>query len=41
MKITIVAAGKIKEKYLTAGINEFLKRFTTFAPVKIVQINYE
>ena len=26
MKITIVTAGKIKEKYLTAGINEFLKR---------------
>ena len=23
MKITIVCAGKIKEKYLTAGINEF------------------
>ena len=41
MKITIVAAGKIKEKYLTAGINEFLKRLTPFATVKIVEINEE
>ena len=39
MKITIVAAGKIKEKYLTAGINEFLKRLGAFANVKIVEIN--
>ena len=41
MKITIGAAGKIKEKYLTAGINEFLKRLGTFANVKIVEINEE
>ena len=41
MKITIVAAGKIKEKYLSAGINEFLKRLTPFATVKIVEINEE
>ena len=41
MKITIVAAGKIKEKYLTAGIKEFLKRLGTFANVKIVEINEE
>ena len=41
MKITIVAAGKIKEKYLSAGINEFLKRLMPFATVKIVEINEE
>lgn len=41
MKITIVTAGKIKEKYLTAGINEFLKRLGSFANVKIVEINEE
>ena len=39
MKITVVTAGKIKEKYLTAGINEFLKRLGPFANVKIVEIN--
>ena len=41
MKITIVTAGKIKEKYLTADINEFLKRLGPFATVKIVEINEE
>ncbi len=41
MKITVVTAGKIKEKYLTAGINEFLKRLGPFANVKIVEINEE
>ena len=41
MKITIVAAGKIKEKYLTAGINEFMKRPGPFANVKIVEIHEE
>lgn len=41
MKITIVTAGKIKEKYLTAGINEFMKRLGPFANVKIVEINEE
>ncbi|MDD3114429.1 MAG: 23S rRNA (pseudouridine(1915)-N(3))-methyltransferase RlmH [Anaerovibrio sp.] len=41
MRITIVTAGKIKEKYLTAGINEFLKRLGPFATVKIVEIQEE
>lgn len=41
MKINIVTAGKIKEKYLTAGINEFLKRLGPFANVKIIEINEE
>lgn len=41
MRINIVAAGKIKEKYLAAGINEFLKRLGPFANVKIIEINEE
>ncbi len=41
MRITIVTAGKIKEKYLTAGINEFLKRLGPFANVRIIEINEE
>lgn len=41
MKITIVTAGKIKEKYLSEGIKEFLKRLGPFANVKIVEINEE
>lgn len=41
MKITILAVGKIKEKYLTAGIDEFLKRLTPFAKVNILEIAEE
>ena len=38
MKITIVCAGKIKEKYLSAGIAEFMKRLRPFAQVEIKEI---
>ncbi len=41
MKITIIGAGKLKEKYLREGINEFLKRLSPFAKVKIIEINEE
>lgn len=41
MRITIVAAGKIKEKYLTAGIAEFMKRITPYAKVNIIEISEE
>ena len=41
MKITIVAAGKIKEKYLSEGIGEFLKRLRPYAQVQIVEIGEE
>lgn len=38
MKIKIIALGKIKEKYLQDGIDEFLKRLTPYATVSIVEI---
>ena len=41
MKITIVAVGKIKEKYLTAGIGEFTKRLTPFCRLDIIEIAEE
>lgn len=41
MKITILAVGKIKEKYLAAGIAEFMKRLTPFAKVNIIEISEE
>lgn len=41
MKITIVCAGKIKEKYLNAGIAEFIKRLKPFAQVEIREIHEE
>lgn len=38
MKIKIIALGKIKEKFLKEGIDEFLKRLTPYASVEIVEI---
>ncbi len=39
MKIKIIALGKIKEKYIKSGIDEFLKRLSPFAPVSIIELN--
>jgi 23S rRNA (pseudouridine1915-N3)-methyltransferase len=41
VKITIACVGKIKEKYLTAGIDEFTKRLTPFCKLETVAINEE
>ena len=41
MKITIACVGKIKEKYLTAGIEEFTKRLTPFCKLETVVIGEE
>lgn len=41
MKITIACVGKIKEKYLTAGIDEFTKRLTPFCKLETLSINEE
>lgn len=39
MKIKIIALGKIKEKFLKEGIDEFLKRLTPYATVEIVELS--
>ena len=39
MKFKIVAVGKIKEKYLTEAISEYVKRISRFATVEIVEID--
>jgi 23S rRNA (pseudouridine1915-N3)-methyltransferase len=41
MRISILAVGKIKEKYLTEGIREFTKRLTPFCRLEIVEITEE
>ncbi|MFC4558400.1 23S rRNA (pseudouridine(1915)-N(3))-methyltransferase RlmH [Virgibacillus kekensis] len=38
MNITIIAVGKLKEKYLKQGIQEYLKRLSTYAKVQIVEV---
>ena len=39
MKIRIIALGKIKEKFLKEGIDEFLKRLTPYASVEVVELS--
>lgn len=38
MNINIVCVGKVKEKYIVNGINEFLKRMQSFAKMKIIEL---
>lgn len=38
MKIKIIALGKIKEKFLRDGIDEFLKRLTPYTSIEIIEI---
>ena len=41
MRITLVAAGRLKENYLRLGIGEFMKRLAPFAQVEIREIREE
>ncbi|HJH08139.1 MAG TPA: 23S rRNA (pseudouridine(1915)-N(3))-methyltransferase RlmH, partial [Fusobacterium ulcerans] len=36
--VSIICVGKVKEKYIIEGINEFLKRMQSFAKMKIVEL---
>ncbi|SHE99362.1 23S rRNA (pseudouridine(1915)-N(3))-methyltransferase RlmH [Desulforamulus putei] len=38
MRISILAVGKLKEKYLSEGIKEYLKRMTPYARVDITEV---
>ncbi|WP_110928783.1 23S rRNA (pseudouridine(1915)-N(3))-methyltransferase RlmH [Bacillus massiliglaciei] len=38
MNITIVTVGKLKEKYLKQGIEEYLKRLSAYAKVEIIEL---
>lgn len=39
MKIKIIALGKIKEKFLKDGIEEFLKRLTPYVSLEITELS--
>lgn len=41
MRIQIIGAGKIKEKYLTQGIGEFAKRLTPYCRLQIIEVDEE
>ena len=38
MNITMITVGKLKEKYLKQGIEEYLKRLSAYAKVNIVEL---
>lgn len=38
MNISILCVGKVKEKYIIEGINEFLKRMQSFAKMRIIEL---
>lgn len=38
MKITILAVGKLKEKYWTEAMGEYVKRLTPFAKVQVKEV---
>ena len=35
--ITIITVGKIKEKYIREGIDEYLKRLTKYAKIELIE----
>ena len=38
--IKIIWIGKIKEKYLTDGINDYLKRLTKYHKIELIELKY-
>ncbi len=41
IKITVIAVGKLKEKYLKEGINEYVKRLSRFCDIEIQEVGDE
>lgn len=41
MNISIITVGKLKEKYLVNGINEYIKRLGPYAKVDVVEVSDE
>ena len=41
MKITILAVGKIKEKFYTEAVNEFAKRLSKYCKLEIIEVKDE
>ena len=37
--ITIITVGKIKEKYIREGIDEYLKRLTKYAKIELIELD--
>ena len=38
MNISIITVGKLKEKYLKQGIDEYVKRLSAYAKLEIIEV---
>ena len=38
IRITVLTVGKLKEKYLREGCDEYLKRLSAFSKVQVVEL---
>ncbi|MBP7953105.1 MAG: 23S rRNA (pseudouridine(1915)-N(3))-methyltransferase RlmH, partial [Enterococcus sp.] len=38
MNIKIISVGKLKEKYLVQGINEYVKRLGAYAKIELIEV---
>jgi len=41
LQITIIAVGKLKEKYLIQGIQEYKKRLTAYTKIQVIEVTDE
>jgi len=41
MNISIITVGKLKEKYLRQGIEEYLKRLSAYAKIEVIEVSDE
>ncbi|MBO8165122.1 MAG: 23S rRNA (pseudouridine(1915)-N(3))-methyltransferase RlmH [Brevibacillus sp.] len=41
MQITVIAVGKLKEKYLKEGISEYSKRLSSYCKLRFIEVNDE
>lgn len=41
MKVTVIAVGKLKEKYLKEGVGEYAKRLSRFCDLQLVEVEDE
>ena len=41
LKVTVVAVGKIKEKFLSAAIDEYAKRLSAYCSFEIIEVKDE
>lgn len=39
IKLNVIVVGKLKEKFFTEAVNEYVKRISRFAEIKIIELN--